>query len=432
MNGAGRSLALPLAALLAFAAVLFAHAGLPVLGDYGEWSYHGALLRDVLAGHADAAYQLKHYPVPNSLTTVALGLLMTVLPWVIAAKLWLLAEAGLGLVCAWMLNRASPGRDGWMLWVLPGGVLFGIDFWAGFSNFLFGVYFAMLFCALLLRGSRSRRVLSLLLVLVFFSHMIPFGFCCLALVFFAWQTRRPGLLWAMLPGLLLTFWYLAGRFLGQGDADAQAGMEDSTRYLSRTFLAFKANTYLKGWGLINPGLGALDSVGVRVLGEPVFAALVVLDIGLGLLLLWLFWKNLRRAFKERTPDRFLWGTVAVFCCIFPAMPGALAGISDPGGRMLQVAVWAALVASATTRRWQGPALAVAATGLLASNLWLFATVAFQPSALGVTTGRLPERVRLFGHVYFADRAGYPARIDRGPMDLPIYPTALFLKRPESK
>ena len=77
------------------------------LGDYAEWTYHGVLLRNVLQGHPDAAYQLKHYPVPNSFTTAALGFLMLVFPWQIAAKLWLVMQSLLGLWSAYTLSRAA-------------------------------------------------------------------------------------------------------------------------------------------------------------------------------------------------------------------------------------------------------------------------------------------------------------------------------------
>lgn len=216
------------AAVLVFAVILFWHASLPVLGDYGEWSYHGALLRDVLRGRPDPGYLLKHYPVPNSLTTVGLGLLMLALPWKIAAKLWLCIELVLGLVCGYQLNRTSAGRDRWMLFVLPAVVLCGINFWAGFSNFMFGLYFAMLLCAMLLRGVKSRWLYAVVLLFAFFSHMIPFAFACLALMLYALQTRRLRLLWQIVPGVLMTAWYMAGRFLLEGNADGQAGMESST------------------------------------------------------------------------------------------------------------------------------------------------------------------------------------------------------------
>ena len=417
------------AAVLVFVCVMFWHAGMPVLGDYGEWAYQGVLLRDVLAGRPDAAYVLKHYPVPNSLTTAGMGVLMLLLPWKIAAKLWLVVELVLGLVCGYGLNRASSGRDGWVLWVLPGAVLCGLNFWAGFSNFMFGVYLAMLLCAMLLRGVRSRWSYGVVLLLLFFSHMIPFAFGCLVLAAYAWQTGRVKLLWHTVPGLLLTGCYVLGRFVTGGNADGKAGMEASTRWMSGPFFLFKVNTYLKCWGLINPALTSTDSVTVKVLGEGAFAGLMVVDIGVALLVAAALWQSGRRAFRERGADAFLWTAVGLFVVVSFVLPGTALGISDPGGRMLQTAVWTGLVASATGRRWQGPVLAAGSVLLFGANLLLFATVGFRTPVVGATDGRLPRVLRVFAHVYYADRAGYPRDIERGEMDQVIYPTALFLKRP---
>ena len=77
------------------------------LGDYAEWTYHGILFRNVLQGSPNAAYALKHYPVPNSLTTLGLGLLMLLLPWQLAAKIWLLIGLCLGLVAAYVLGNST-------------------------------------------------------------------------------------------------------------------------------------------------------------------------------------------------------------------------------------------------------------------------------------------------------------------------------------
>jgi len=189
------------------------------------------------------------------------------------------------------------------------------------------------------------------------------------------------------------------------------------------------NSYLKCWGLINPALGTTDSVAVRVLGERIFGGLILVDLGVAVLVAVLLWESGRRAFRERAADEFLWTAIGMFVAVSFVMPGAALGISDPGGRMLQVAVWVGLVAAAATQRWQGPALAAGSLVLVGANLFLFATVGFAAPVLGAAAGSLPGRLRVFAHVYYADRAEYPGSIEQRQMDRKIYPTALFLKRP---
>ena len=62
----------------------------PLLQDYPDWVYQGVLFQHTLAGHTDPGYVLHHYPVPNSLTTVMLGLLNLLFGWQLTAKIWII------------------------------------------------------------------------------------------------------------------------------------------------------------------------------------------------------------------------------------------------------------------------------------------------------------------------------------------------------
>ncbi len=404
----------------------------PALGDFAEWTYHGVLLRDLLRGQADAGYVLKGYPVPNSLTTVMLGGLMTVLPWVIAAKVFLIGEVLLGLGCAVALRRAA-GEDGrWPVLVLTASALLGTNFWAGFSNFTIGTALAMLMGAMLLRDVRSRWWYAVLLLAVFFSHMIPFGFALVLVGGSAWQRRRWALGWQALPALAMTAWYFAGRAM-QGNADGQARIPASVAYLSGRFWIFKANTYVRCWGFVNPAMGEHDSVLLDRVGPWIFGVLFVLNAVVAAVVLVLLLRSVVRSWRTRAQDRFFWLGVAGFVGVACMMPGALAGISDPGGRMMQVAVWSG-VAAITVRgdrggwRWLGPVAAGSSAALLGVNLYLLATAAMRPPVAGSVAGPFPAAVRQFAHVYYADRTFDYGAIERGRMEQEIYPTALFLKR----
>ena len=422
--------AVPIVAVALTAVLLFARPAAPALGDYAEWTYHGVLLRDVLQGHADAGYVLKNYPVPNSMTTWVLGALMLALPWAVAAKVWLVCEVVLGVAGAAMLHRAAGGRTQAPVVVLVAGAFLGTGFWAGFTNFLVGAALAMMVAAMLLRGVRSRWLYAVLLLAVFFSHMVPFGFAMMLLVLYAWQERAWRLLWQAVPALAMTVWYFAGRTL-HGNADGQAGMVATVATFSMRFWVYKANTFLKCWGLINPAISAHDSVLLGVAGAPLFVLLVVLNVVVAAVMLGLLADGVRRALRVAgARERFLWVAVLIFFGVACVMPGALAGISDPGGRMMQVAVWTgvAVGSAAAWERWPGSLAAACSVVLLAANLYLLETVAMRVPVAGVVDGRLPAPLREFAHVYYADRYGDYGAIASGAMDREIYPTALFLKR----
>jgi hypothetical protein len=118
----------------------------------------------------------------------------------------------------------------------------------------------------------------------------------------------------------------------------------------------------------------------------------------------------------------------VFFLASLGMPGAAAGISDPGGRMMQVAVWCGVCLVATKRDWTGALLGCCALVLLGVDIYLLGAVGMRPPVGGATAGPLPARAREFAHVYYADRWSFYAAIEAGKMDEDIYPTAMFLKR----
>jgi hypothetical protein len=416
-----------LAALLGFAVILLRQPGGPRLGDYPEWTYHGVLLRDVLQGHADAGYALKTYPVPNSLTTVGLGLLMLVLPWALAAKVWLLLGAALGLYSGVQLQRAAGREQAWKTVLLPAAVVFGSAFWYGFMNFLLGTYLAMLFCALLFRRRESRWKYAALLTVLFFTHMIPFAFALLVFLLYVWERKQWSILRQALPALALCLWYFAGRFLHR-NIDGSTPMRASVPWATPAFAAFKINTLLKSWGFINPSTNATDSILLRLAGEKGFLLLFVVNAALAVAVLSLICAMGWRSGRFRSPHRFFWMAVGLFSAVAMILPGAAAGISDPGGRMLQVSLWSAVCVISVQRKWLDAALTTCSALLLAVNCLLFAAVGMrqQPFA-GAENGPLPARLREFAHVTYTNTWTCYENIESGRHDVDIYPTAMFVR-----
>jgi hypothetical protein len=411
----------------AFALVLFRSTLPLILGDYAEWVYHGVLLRNVLQGHPDASYLLKPYPVPNSLTTAGLGVLMMLMSWHMAAKLWLMAKVLLGIYCTLELQRSVGTVQSWKAVLIPTAVLFGTPFWFGFMNFMLGTYLAMLLCALLLRNVESRWLYGALLTVLFISHMVPYGFAIFVFGLYVWQHRRWKLMLQAVPSLVLCLWYFAGR-LQHRDADGKAGMVSSVAFGTLRFALFKVNTYLKCWGMVNPAPNEHESILLRIVGDKGFAALWVANTAIALVLFGLLAPTAWRAVKDRTEQRFLWIAITLFFVVALVMPSELAGLSDPGGRMMQVAVWTGMCVVAIRQVWLRRTLTCCAGALLAVNLFLLGAVATAPQMEGAKGGALPTSVQGFAHVYYTRRWDYYGSIIDGKMDRKIYPTAMFLSR----
>ena len=323
----------------------------------------------------------------------------------------------------------QPGKyEGWQLVVFSSAALFGGPFWFGFTNFLLGISFAMLVCAELLRPAPRRWLLGFLLLLTFFAHMVPFAFAMLVLLLYMKQSSRRKLSLCTVPSLLFSAWYFIGRFT-HGNTDGKAGMLASVPYLTPAFAAFKAATYLKSWGFINPSLGGEDSIMLSAAGAAGFLALLALDVAVALAILWLFVRIARRASSSEPSRLFLWYAIAIFALVAMVMPGAAAGISDPGGRMMQSSLWCGvLLVSARSQRAKA-AMAAGSTSLLAVNLYLMIFVVCRPPASGLGSSPFPAEVREFGHVLYAGRWSYYDNITRRQMNRAIYPTALFIEAP---
>ena len=416
---------------LAFGVSLMVHHAMPALGDFGDWVYESVLFRDVLLVAPHSAYLLKHYPVPNSLNTVVMGVLMLAMPWQWAAKAYLCLQLAFQFAATVVFFHAvrsvRPGIRPAVWFVIPGAAFLGVNFWYGFMNFQAGVAWAMLVCALLLWRARPNFPYAILLVACFFTHMIPCAFACTAVVFAAISDQRPRRVLAILPTAALTAWYLVGRFAFAHNADAHAPIDTAIVYMSPGFFAFKVNSFLKSFGFVNPSSNADHSVALQLFGDNFFHALFAVNAILAALFLWLIVTRCIASLRTRALDAFLWLTIAVFGAFYLLAPGMALGVSDPGARCLQVALWIAIFLAADSV-WPVRIAAVCSVILFAGNLFLFSHLATAATLQGADSTNLPAYVTHFGHIPYEDKTQYYQAIERGDFTQDIFPTGLFLKR----
>ncbi len=413
--------------LLFYVVLLFLHGGWPRLTDYANWSYQGVLLRDHLLGRADPAHALKPYPVPNSAATVGIGLLALLLPWKIAAKAWLCVQLGISFAALKHLLRTVGGSAA--VWVIvPGAVFLNVNFWYGFMNFELGLCWVLLMASLLLRRARGeaerRWSVGVVLLLAFFTHMIPFALCGLMILMLARQTRRWRMLRELVPTGLLAGWYVVGRYLVAGDADGQAGMTDSVRDYSVAFWEFKVNSYFKSFGFVNP-MGVV----YWFLGEKKFFVLFCLNAAMCVLAGWAMFQAARRAYRTKGDERFIWAAVGIAMFLFLLAPGTALGISDPGARLLQAGLALGLVLCGAARTKALTGAAVCSVGVSMAGVYLFSTLGFWHEAVPhLPTAWLPRLVE-FAHVPNDDQDYLCGSLDSGrKMDLKVFPTGMFLNK----
>lgn len=197
-----------IAVLLAYAVVFCVASGPPLLDDYPDWVYQGVIFARLIQHHPSTAYVLKHHPVPNSLTTVGIGLLCAAFGWKLAAKIWLVCVLAIfGAGCLRLEKRLKiPGSHA--LFLLPTAILVGFNFWLGYVGFLLGVALMLWMIAHLLDDKRHDWKTAIYLVLIFFAHFLPCAAAIVVLCMLSRQERSWRIL-AAAPVIVLIVWYAA-------------------------------------------------------------------------------------------------------------------------------------------------------------------------------------------------------------------------------
>lgn len=418
---------------IVYAVIMFCHHSMPALADYSDWTYEGVLLRNHMLGVVDHAHILKHYPVPNSAVTLGIAFLSVFLPWKIAAKLWLCGIFAVSLLVSKHMMRTCRGSAAIWL-IVPSAVFLNTNLWYGFVNFQLGLCWAILVASMLLRDEPREWVFGALLVAAFFTHAIPFAFASILIFLYALQSGRLSLLWQFIPAAALSLWYFVGRFLVEHDADGKSGVVSIVHTFSEMFWLYKANTWLKSFGFINPA--TLDrSVGIRMLGAAPFIFLLLVNFALCAAMAWTLVSAALSSYRDARRDRFIWVAALIFVLMYLISPGIALGISDPGSRILQTVLAVTIFLSLANGKrchcalWMSSWCSVL---LAVSAIFLFEGTAFSPKQEGVSVSYLPQKIVSFAHVEGHSQEFLYGAIDRSDMRYQVWPTAMFLNAPLAK
>ncbi len=396
----------------------------PPFVDYPDWVYQGVLFAHWIGHHNVPGYLLKSYPIPNSLTTVGIGLLASVFPWQAAAKLWIciyfLSCVGVGL---WILRRYKSFSGSFLL-VLPGTVFLNLAFWYGHLNFEFGLCLLVLLAATLFYDYHGSKSIAFLLVLMFFAHMEACACGMLLFLCYCFDRRKKEDLLQLLPDLVLTGWYGAGRYLS-GDVDGKAAMPMQYHYASKNFIVFKIGSFFKTLGYVNVASSNGTSLTEHLMGKWIMLCLAVLSILMGLVFfIGLVWAA-KRELRTTRSTRFLWLFVLIIFVIFMFLPQSMLGTADPGSRIMLcgIAVGMFLLADKKSRLF--PFLAFCSIVFCVVNLWQFRVVEFSPHLADEVRDTPPGILKKYAHVEPSTRLNFYQSLQLGKWDQNIFPTALF-------
>ena len=418
-------------AMLYFACLLVSYAAIiqitpraPLLQDYPTWVYEGVAVAHTLQGHADPNFSWKHFPVPNLLSDVGLGVLCTIMPWKWAAKLWLCFYLVLSYFACYRFTAGRHDRSFEVHWITPTILVLNLCFWWGFLNFQFSVVLMLLFFHYLFDENAHPWAIGALLILVFLSHAICFVVCGIALLVHAFAHKTYRLLPVVLPGGFLAAWYVYGRFASIGDPESSILSDALIPYFSKAFAVSKVNTFFKSLGYVNPKFGA-SALAPSLFGTAVTYTLVLAVGVLGLALIYLMIESSRLSFKQHGPDRLLWLTVGLVLIAALCCPSRALGISDPGSRFMVCGL-----ALGVMLLRPGSGLFKAACSLSAAlglaGMVMFAAISF--GRIPANRDHLVPSISAFAHVEPGVRAYYYNVLQTGTMDKPVFGTSLLYNR----
>ena len=218
------------------------------LQDYPVWLYDSLLAYLKLFGkEALSTFQLKPYPVPNSLFQFLVMLLIPITSSIeIAAKIVTLTYlASFSWVCA-KLIYVYENKFNWAKWtLLTSSFVVSSSFWNGNMNFQLGF---LIFAYFLYKEKTQKLSLFQILtlsVLLFFAHGIFYGFFvlwCLYVIGIA--QKKIATLAILLPSILLNIWYVLGRYFLMTSVDGISPESPIGSSLFQ-FIFYKAYTLLK-------------------------------------------------------------------------------------------------------------------------------------------------------------------------------------------
>lgn len=323
--------AFTVAASLALAAIgaVTVVAGYPGFQDFGEGIYQARILSDLLSGDHSAHTRIAPYPAPLALPQLLLAACVAVTGPVAGGVAFLILY---GLTGAWAIQqlvRRYQLACGPAALLLTGLVLLGSGFWNGFIGTQWGLVLLMVYLSLERRVAVSWQAVLGFGLVSFFTHGLTFAIWGLAALSIAVAERRLArFLAALAPSAALVVWYLV--------SSREASRADWSSGGLTEWVFYKGYTVSK--------LGSYRNLVVRSSSDhdvaPALywmgvASNALVAVVLGAAFCWLIVRGWNYSWAAHAP---LVVAAAGMLLVVLATPGFLAGIVNPGERVLSAAM----------------------------------------------------------------------------------------------
>ncbi len=414
------------------------------LQDYAQWVYSGVILNGKLLGLSLPAYSCRLYPVPNSLTTVFIAVLLFIFKAGFAAKLLVVLYLSL---FAWIVMAVNkhlyPGQHVQKSLIILSTVIISSSFWNGYMNYQLALLIFAGYYLIRLKGRDSLFITTVFGIAIFFSHAVVFAVFFIYVFYCHFSLRSPDRrLFALLPPAALTIWYLYENFLRGGGGDGMAltspineGLVNLAMYKVYTFL--KAGPF-QNFILPNKESYLEGSNGIYYLfifTSAVFLILLFLNIAHGLY---------KKSTGKSRPD----GDAVFFAIVFLSylfFPPKLLGVVNLGERLMMIGLMFLLFRVTFNRRLLSIPVMIAVMFTVYNIVFL--SVGDRTGVRPVQSGesQMPETRRLSRefqslytvtqHKYLNHRifegADHYRAIDEGDFTKGVFPTGLIVYHSEA-
>lgn len=325
---------------------IWAHRFLP-LQDYPDWLYHGFAFSQVLKGQPLEFYQLLTYPVPNSVSTIVLGILNLVLPIEAAGKIFLSAYVALfSIGSLYLINSLEPDKPSPLSYI-PFVFLLSFPFFHGQINYLFALGILFFAIGYLIRRRNNPQKIKLwaiaaFSIVLFFCHATSFAaFVIFTVVFSAFKDKKSWRKYtaAIAPSLILLTIYSINQ-IGSGfkfvySFDSLFGSAPATFFLVRPFWFL---CYFSPLPTFYPYALAMNTL--------FLSAVSIINYVVAMLFSFvcLYW--VVKFLKSRLLYKPLWLTVWFFIIIILISPVSFSVNAFPAQRFLYPAFWLLLASLA--------------------------------------------------------------------------------------
>lgn len=317
------------------------------LQDYPDWLYQGYIFSEILKGNMTSNYHIIYYPVPNSISTLIIGIFNYFLNPEASGKLFLtLSLINFIFGSVYLINSLDKKEFSFLCYI-PFIYSLNYFFLQGYLNYFFSIGILFLAVGYLLRRKERADLKSIWIILgfsfiAFWSHAITYSIWVAFLAIFLIFNYSKSLLKIIFIGLAPSIIMLALYILYRADTGIDMQffyhLEDGISLIR--FLKHRLFHLYSSFCIFQQFYPFIDNVGDQIN----WMAIINICSGFIMFIVVLYW--IKGLFDNRSRDKYLLIFILIPIIGVLFAPRHFAGSGFPAHRFVYPAIWTILCALA--------------------------------------------------------------------------------------